>query len=147
MYPMEPPEPKQIDRAHLLYIINYDLRRGEDQMGKVISDQGGPIVYCFKLPWYKRKFILSNIDTYILHEPYWPPSTQLWMVTHNLYIGYGLAKIILQLVQWQEPYYGKQWPALHSALCKSYLEECTVNNIHKKEWNCLQLPQAISSSF
>ena len=33
MYPMEPPEPKWIDQAHLLYIINYDLRRGEDQTG------------------------------------------------------------------------------------------------------------------
>ena len=33
MYPMEPPEPKRIDRAHLLYIINYDLCIGEDQRG------------------------------------------------------------------------------------------------------------------
>ena len=33
MYPIEPPEPKWIDWAHFLYIINYDLRRGEDQMG------------------------------------------------------------------------------------------------------------------
>ena len=33
MYPMEPPEPKRIDRAHLLYIINYVLRREEDQTG------------------------------------------------------------------------------------------------------------------
>ena len=32
MYPMEPPEPKWIDQAHL-YIINYDLHRGEDWMG------------------------------------------------------------------------------------------------------------------
>ena len=33
MYPIEPPEPKWIDRPHLLYIINYDLHRGEDQTG------------------------------------------------------------------------------------------------------------------
>ena len=30
---MEPPEPKQIDQAHFLYIINYDLCRAEDQTG------------------------------------------------------------------------------------------------------------------
>ena len=30
---MEPPEHKQINWAHLPYIINYDLHGGEDQMG------------------------------------------------------------------------------------------------------------------
>jgi len=60
MYPMEPPEPKWIDQAHLLYIINYDLCRGEDQTGTNPSPE---------IPKkYKKNWLSHNIELLGMEE-------------------------------------------------------------------------------
>ena len=68
MYPMEPPEPKQIDRAHLLYIINYDLCRGEDQTGMNPSPEIPKNI--------KRTDCLTTLS-------YWGWKRSLWVVPQH----------------------------------------------------------------
>ena len=62
MYPMKPPEPKWIDWAHFLYIINYDLRRGEDQMGMNPSPE---ILKKIKI---KKNWLSHNIELLGMEE-------------------------------------------------------------------------------
>jgi hypothetical protein len=65
---MEPPEPKQIDRAHLLYIINYDLCRGEDQTGMNPSPEIPKNI--------KRTDCLTTLS-------YWGWKRSLWVVPQH----------------------------------------------------------------